>query len=218
MDHIDKKIDRAFQCLYLSNGMDYIGESVSQLEHALQSAYFAEQAGHSQEVILACLFHDIGHFASDTKQNKMADLGVVHHEWIGATLAYTLGFSAKVALLIGHHVNAKRYLAGKKKDYFERLSAASKKTLLFQGGVMTDEEMRHFEANTHFKDILRVRVNDEKAKEIGMEVPDLVYYRPYLYKHFVETARSIEHISLPNYVDNVWVEQFKASLEKRLLA
>lgn len=115
MNHIDQKIDRAFQYLWLSEGMDYIGESVSQLEHALQCAYFAEQAGHSQEVILACLFHDIGHFASDTKQNKMADLGVVHHEWIGAQLAYILGFSAKVALLIGNHVNAKRYLAGKKK-------------------------------------------------------------------------------------------------------
>ncbi|HHF0525080.1 TPA: HD domain-containing protein [Legionella anisa] len=213
MNHIDQKIDRAFQYLWLSEGMDYIGESVSQLEHALQCAYFAEQAGHSQEVILACLFHDIGHFASDTKQNKMADLGVVHHEWIGAQLAYILGFSAKVALLIGNHVNAKRYLAGKKKDYFERLSAASKKTLLFQGGVMSDEEMLHFEANTHFKEILRVRVNDEKAKEIGLEVPDLVYYRPYLYKHFAETLRSAENIVLPNYVDNLWVEQFKASLE-----
>ena len=45
----------------------------------------------------------------------MADLGIVHHEWIGAKLAYALGFSAKIALLIGHHVNAKRYLAGRKK-------------------------------------------------------------------------------------------------------
>ncbi|MGM9454811.1 HD domain-containing protein [Legionella bozemanae] len=218
MNHIDQKIDRAFQCLCLSKDMDYIGESVSQLEHALQCAYFAKQAGHSQEVILACLFHDIGHFASNTKQNKMADLGVVHHEWIGATLAYTLGFSAKVALLIGHHVNAKRYLAGKKKDYFERLSAASKKTLLFQGGVMSDEEMLHFEANTHFKDILRVRINDEKAKEIGMEVPALDSYRPYLYQHFAETVRSTEKIVLPNFVDNAWVEQIKASLENRPLA
>ncbi|QLZ68132.1 HD domain-containing protein [Legionella sp. PC1000] len=213
MNHIDQKIDRVFQYLCFSKDMDYIGESVSQLEHALQCAYFAEQAGHGQEVILACLLHDIGHFASDTEQNKMADLGVVHHEWIGAQLAYSSGFSAKVALLIGNHVNAKRYLAGKKKDYFERLSEASKKTLLFQGGVMSDEEMRHFEANTHFKDILRVRVNDEKAKEIGLEVPDLVYYRPYLYKHFEETVGCPVNMVLPDYVDNVWVEQFKASLE-----
>lgn len=210
---IDEKIDRAFQCLYLANDLDYIGEPISQLEHALQCAYFAEQAGHNQEVILACLFHDIGHFAANTKQNQMADLGVVHHEWVGAQLAYTLGFSAKIALLIGHHVNAKRYLAGKKKDYFERLSEASKKTLCFQGGVMSAEEMLHFEMNTHFKDILRVRVNDEKAKEMNLEVPNLAYYRLYLYKHFEETAGITKNILLPNYVDTVWADQFTAFLE-----
>ena len=213
MNLINQKIDRAFQYLCFAEDMDYIGEAVSQLEHALQCAYFAEQAGHNQEVILACLFHDVGHFIPDTKQNKMADLGVVHHEWLGAQLAYTLGFSAKVALLIGHHVNAKRYLAAKKKDYFARLSSASRQTLIFQGGVMSDEEMLNFERNIHFKDILRVRVNDEKAKQIDLPVPELTYYRPYLYKHFEETGRTTEHLVLPDFVDNAWAQQFKASLE-----
>src|SRR5579872_4177296 len=92
---------------------DYIGEPVSQLLHGLQCAYFAEQSGHSEEVILASLFHDIGHFASLTEQFTMADLGVMHHEWIGAKLVYDAGFSEKIAILIGHHVDAKRYLAGK---------------------------------------------------------------------------------------------------------
>ncbi|WP_082650868.1 HD domain-containing protein [Legionella steigerwaltii] len=213
MNYIDQKIDRAFQYLYRAKDLDYIGEHISQFEHALQCAYFAEQAGHSQEVILACLFHDIGHFALNTKQNKMADLGVVYHEWIGASLIYELGFSAKIALLIGNHVNAKRYLAGKKTDYSERLSEASKKTLSFQGGVMSEDEMFRFETNIHFKDILRVRVNDEKAKEIGLVIPELAYYRPYLYKHFEETVKSTESIVLPDYVDEVWVEEFKVFLE-----
>ncbi|KTD06378.1 HD domain protein [Legionella gratiana] len=211
--NIDQQIERVFQCLYIAQDMDYIGEPVSQLEHALQCAYFAEQAGHSQEVILACLFHDIGHFASDTLQNSMANLGVVHHEWIGAKLAYSLGFSAKIALLIGNHVKAKRYLAGKKKDYFDRLSEASKQTLSFQGGVMTDEEMFQFEKNPHFKDILRVRVNDEKAKKMGIDVPNLSYYRPYLYNHFEKTGRTTENTLLPNYVDKEWIEQFQSFLE-----
>ncbi|MCW8400613.1 HD domain-containing protein [Legionella sp. PATHC038] len=213
MNDIDQKINRAFQYLYSAQDMEYIGEPISQFEHALQCAYFAEQAGHDQEVILACLFHDIGHFALDTQQNKMADLGVVHHEWIGANLAYELGFSAKIALLIGNHVNAKRYLAGKKKDYFARLSEASKKTLFFQGGVMSEEEMLLFETNIHFKDILRVRINDEKAKEIGMDVPDLAYYRPYLYKHFEETMKSTACRRLIDYVDELWVGQLKVFLE-----
>ncbi|QMT59413.1 HD domain-containing protein [Legionella sp. PC997] len=213
MNSINQKIDRAFQYLGCAEDMDYIGESVSQLEHALQCAYFAEQAGHNLEVILACLFHDIGHFIPGTQQNMMADLGVVHHEWLGAQLAYSLGFSAKIALLIGNHVNAKRYLAAKKKDYYARLSAASRQTLIFQGGVMSDDEMLNFERNIYFKDILRVRVNDEKAKQIDLQVPALTYYRPYLYKHFEATMRPTENLVLPDFVDNTWVEQFKALLE-----
>ncbi|WP_232220512.1 HD domain-containing protein [Legionella tunisiensis] len=142
MDTVESKIDKALYCLKSAQYSNYIGESVSQLEHALQCAYFAEQAGHCQEVVLASLFHDIGHFASNTEQFCMADLGVVNHEWIGAKLAYDFGFSAKVALLIGYHVDAKRYLAGKKPSYFARLSEASKGTLSFQGGAMSNAEIR----------------------------------------------------------------------------
>src|SRR5437899_1039010 len=126
MHDIETRLARALQFLTFAEKTDYIGESVSQLKHALQCAYFAEQLGHSEEVILASLFHDIGHFASKSQQFQMDDLGVVNHEWIGAKLAYDVGFSAKVALLIGNHVNAKRYLASKKPSYYERLSEASK--------------------------------------------------------------------------------------------
>lgn len=212
--NIEQKIDKSLQYLSLANKMDYIGEPVSQLEHALQCAYFAEKAGHSQEVILACLFHDIGHFASETKQRNMENLGIVHHEWIGAKIAYDLGLSAKVALLIGHHVNAKRYLAGKKKDYLARLSEASKKTLAFQGGVMSDDEMHQFECNPHYKDILRVRIHDEKAKQLNLKVPDLHYYRSYLLNHFKKTLETTANSSLCDYVDKQWVAQFKSFLQK----
>ncbi|KTC86659.1 HD domain-containing protein [Legionella brunensis] len=215
MENLENKINRAFSCLKSVKDTDYIGESVSQLEHALQAAYFAEQAGHSREVILASLFHDMGHFASDTQQFTMANLGVVNHEWIGAKLAYDLGFSAKVALLVGYHVEAKRYLAAKKSNYFDRLSEASKGTLAFQGGVMSFEEMHHFETHPYFKEILQVRVNDEKAKEIDLKVPELNYYRPHLCEHFKENRASLHHdLMLTNYIDVRWVERLKIALEK----
>lgn len=132
MNAINQKIERAFQYLRSAKKMDYIGEPISQLEHALQCAYFAEQAGHSEEIVLACLFHDIGHFAGETKQNRMADLGIVLHEWIGASLAYELGFSAKIALLIGNHVNAKRYLAGRKKIILSAYLKQARKPFYFK--------------------------------------------------------------------------------------
>lgn len=194
---------------------DYIGEAVSQIEHALQCAYFAEKSGHSEEVILACLLHDIGHFSSTTEQNQMADLGVVYHEWIGAQLAYELNFSAKVALLIGYHVDAKRYLAGKNMTYYERLSSASKQTLGYQGGPMDAEEMQAFEQLPYFKEILQVRVNDEKAKEVDLVVPGLEHYYPLMQRNIQKTS-SVESYNLPDFVNAQWVEEFKHCLIRSL--
>jgi predicted HD phosphohydrolase len=177
MDLSEKKIDLALSYLAKAQHTDYIGEPVSQLQHALQCAYFAKQSGHSKEVILASLFHDIGHFASNTIQPHMADLGIIYHEWIGSYLMYELGFSAKIALLIGYHVDAKRYLAAQKTNYMSRLSQASKNTLNFQGGVMSVLDREHFAKLPLFKEILQVRINDEKAKELDLKVPELDAYR-----------------------------------------
>jgi len=47
--------------LYIKNGdNDYIGENVSQIEHALQAALLAENQSYPDHVILASFLHDIG--------------------------------------------------------------------------------------------------------------------------------------------------------------
>ena len=43
----------------------YSGEPVTQLEHALQTAHFAEQSGADDELVTACLLHDLGHLLND---------------------------------------------------------------------------------------------------------------------------------------------------------
>ena len=43
----------------------YAGEPVTQLEHALQTAHLAEQAGADDELVTACLLHDLGHLLQD---------------------------------------------------------------------------------------------------------------------------------------------------------
>ena len=53
--------------LYIKNGdNDYIGENVSQIEHALQAALLAENQSYPDHVILASFLHDInsGHRTS----------------------------------------------------------------------------------------------------------------------------------------------------------
>lgn len=219
MSHTNEKITLLTQHFLTAGTTDYIGEPLSQIEHALQAAYFAEQSGHSEDVILASLLHDIGHFFSTTEQHHMADLGIVYHEWIGAKLAYDLNFSAKVALLIGYHVDAKRYLARKKPLYLERLSSASLQTLAHQGGPMEPLEMVAFEQLPYFKEILQVRINDEKAKEVDLRVPDFNFYQPRIQHHMkgqdINRDSLNEAFILTDYITPQWVAHFKAHLQQR---
>ncbi|WP_128544941.1 phosphonate degradation HD-domain oxygenase [Larkinella soli] len=166
---------------------DYYGEPVTQLEHMLQSAVLAEKAGADAETVIAAFLHDIGHLLpSESAEDHMDDYGRVDHEKLGADWLRERGFSEKVAQLIEHHVNAKRYLTYKNPAYFARLSEASLKTLEFQGGPMTPEEAAEFERNPYFRGILQVRGWDEQAKETGLTLPGperyLALCRAYLEK------------------------------------
>lgn len=164
--------------LFAQGGQDaYFGEPVTQIEHALQCALLAEQAGADDETIVAAFLHDIGHLLPpELAGGYMDGYGTVDHEKLGADYLRERGFSEKVAQLIEHHVNAKRYLVFKNPKYFARLSEASVKTLEFQGGPMTAEEAAAFEANPYFKGILQMRTWDEQAKIPNLPTPDMDYY------------------------------------------
>jgi 2-amino-1-hydroxyethylphosphonate dioxygenase (glycine-forming) len=153
---------------------DYIGEPVSQLEHMSQSAQLAMSEGFDDEVILAAFFHDIGHICvMNQSENSMGGYGVKSHEKIGADYLRAKGFPERVAKLVESHVQAKRYLTFKFPEYFNSLSEASKLTLGFQGGVMTNEEATAFEKDSLFETSIRMRKWDELAKEIDVPILDL---------------------------------------------
>lgn len=164
--------------LFARSGQDaYYGEPVTQLEHALQCAQLAEKAGADDETVAAAFLHDIGHLLPvESAAGYMDGYGTVDHEKLGADYLREQGFSEKVAQLIEHHVNAKRYLVFKKPDYLARLSKASLRTLAFQGGPMTPEEAAAFETNPYFREILQVRGWDEQAKIPGLATPGMSYY------------------------------------------
>jgi putative nucleotidyltransferase with HDIG domain len=101
-----------------------------------QAADLAEKEGYDEEVILAAFFHDIGHLCSSGHEAESMDgFGTVNHEKLGADYLREKGFSERLAILVEGHVIAKRYLTYKFPSYYNRLSAASKATLDFQGEV-----------------------------------------------------------------------------------
>jgi phosphonate degradation associated HDIG domain protein len=174
----DEKLDLIFGLYEAYGNEDYIGEPVSQIEHMCQSAQLAEKEGFDEEVILAAFFHDIGHLFSHLHTTEsMGGFGTKRHEQIGADYLRKLGFSEKIAKLVENHVQAKRYLTFRYPEYFERLSEASRQTLVYQGGPMTESEAAEFETDPLFEASLKMRTWDEEAKLEFVPLPDLGKYR-----------------------------------------
>jgi len=165
-------------------GEEYTGEKVSQLEHMVQAAQLAEQQGFDDEVILAAFLHDIGHICEAAHgDNEMGGYGIKSHEEIAARFLAEKGFSEKIIRLVQSHVDAKRYLTCRYPEYYEQLSDASKKTLEYQGGKMTEKEAAVFEKDPLFTLIIQMRKWDEQAKIEGQPLPQLEYYHQLLLKH-----------------------------------
>jgi phosphonate degradation associated HDIG domain protein len=166
-------------------GEEYAGEKVTQLEHMVQAAQLAEEQGYDEEVVLAAFLHDIGHIteAAVPGDQRMGKFGIKDHEAIGAEYLREKGFSKKVCRLVESHVEAKRYLTVRDPAYYARLSEASKKTLEYQGGPMTEEEAAAFEQYPLFDLIIKMRTWDEEAKIEHKPLPDLERYRQMMTRH-----------------------------------
>jgi phosphonate degradation associated HDIG domain protein len=161
----------------------YVGEPVSQLEHALQTAHHAERSGAPDALVAAALLHDIGHVIHELPEDA-ADHGVdTRHEQLGhAWLARYCG--CEVTEPIRLHVPAKRYLCATDADYLGQLSPASVQSLQLQGGPLSGAEISQFEQNPYYGQAVALRRWDDLAKVPGMEVAGLDHYRPRLAKIF----------------------------------
>ena len=165
--------------IYLEQGTKPYTEVVSQLEHALQCAWLAEQESGDGDLIAAAFLHDIGHMMQKHGQGA-ADRGIDDkHEDIARGWAAKV-FSPRVAQAIGLHVDTKRYLCAARPGYFETLSPASVKSLELQGGPMTADEVQAFESQPNYQDAVKVREWDDRAKIAGLETPGIEHFRPYM--------------------------------------
>jgi phosphonate degradation associated HDIG domain protein len=162
---------------FAKRGHEGYGEGVSQLEHALQCAVFAERAGAAEPLIVATLLHDIGHMLHDLPED-IADSGIdTEHESLGSAWL-SQHFGPEVSEPVRLHVAAKRYLSANEAGYYDVLSEASKLSLKLQGGPMSPQEQAKFGAERFFKDAVSLRRWDDEGKVVGMETPDLAYFEP----------------------------------------
>ena len=171
---------------YRVHGHRHYGEDVTELQHALQCAAFARQAGDPPVVIAAALLHDYGHLCHQFGED-IANHGVdARHEHVGYQKLKPL-FTDDLVDACRLHVAAKRYLCWKEPAYLDGLSDASRTSLHLQGGPMNADEAREFESEPHFDLAVRVRRYDDMGKVPEMATPDLDSFIPLL-QTFVRTA------------------------------
>lgn len=156
---------------------EYLGEPVTMAQHMLQGATLAEAEGQREEIIVAALLHDIGHFTSEFGTFSMEDTEDRFHEEAGAKILEEF-FPTLVTDCVRFHVAAKRYLCATNSSYFAKLSEASVHSLNLQGGPMSHAEVGEFEKNPNAEDIVTVRLFDDAGKEPEMMTPDFAYFAP----------------------------------------
>ena len=155
--------------------IEYAGEGVTQLEHALQSAQLAERSDASPELVTAALLHDLGHLLNPQGDTPSARGIDDQHQYFAIPFLGPL-FPAAVIEAIRLHVDAKRALCAIDPEYYEALSVDSKRSLTLQGGVFARGELQAFLARAHAEDAMRVRRWDDAAKVPGATTPPLSHY------------------------------------------
>lgn len=158
-------------------GEEYLGEPVTMGQHMLQGATIAEQSGQPDDIIVAALLHDIGHFTSEFGSFSMDDTEDRHHEEAGAEVLERF-FPSVITDCVRFHVAAKRYLCATRPEYNSRLSEASLHSLSLQGGPMSAEEVVEFERNPNLQAIVTVRYLDDAGKRPDMETPGYAHFAP----------------------------------------
>lgn len=162
--------------LYAARGTRRYGlNSISQLEHALQGAALAAAAGETDALVVATLLHDIGHMIHDLGEAP-AKRGLDDRHEALASDFLARGFGPDVTEPIRLHVAAKRYLCATEPEYALKLSPDSVRSLALQGGPMSAAEVLVFEATDYWRDAVRLRRYDEKAKVPGLDVPQFASY------------------------------------------
>ncbi len=158
-------------------GSEYGGESVTQLEHALQCAALAVECGASESLVVAALLHDIGHLLHDLPDDA-PEIGIDDRHEVSGQNFLKKYFGDDVCEPVHLHVDAKRYLCAVDGDYFSRLSRPSVVSLELQGGPMSEQEVAEFERHTFYREAVQLRTWDDEGKIQGLDVPSIDAYLP----------------------------------------
>ena len=196
LDWIDTALESIELAFHSAEGMAYLGEDVTMIQHQLQAAALAVDSGGIDEFVVAALLHDIGHMITGdeltTASEELDANRDAHHDAAGARWL-SRWFGPEVVEPVRLHVAAKRFLVATEPGYAARLSDASTHTLRLQGGPMSVVEVAAFEALDFAHDAVALRRLDEAAKDASTDAPELGAHQEILVRvlHREATRRSV---------------------------
>jgi len=148
------------------------GTTVSQLDHALQTAaLLRHEHPDDPELAAAGLVHDIGHLLPGVDDRAHADAGA-------SLVRAALG--ERVAGLVALHVVAKRFLLATEPAYGGVLAPDSVASLVAQGGPLPAGAVAAFEGLPLATAATALRRADDAGKTERLEVRDLGSWVPLL--------------------------------------
>lgn len=160
---------------------------VTQLQHALQSAALATEAGAADTLVVAALLHDLGHLVYEQCSDELSTKRDDVHQF--AALPFLRPhLPAAVLEPIRLHVDAKRFLCGTVAGYWNTLSDGSKRSLALQGGPYAAEAAAAFITQPHAQEAVQLRRWDDLAKDVQRQVPGFSAYRASLNRLMLKPA------------------------------
>ncbi|MFF2850975.1 HD domain-containing protein [Streptomyces sp. NPDC058001] len=167
---VEELMDLLHACRGAWDTPDRSGDPVDLHDHALQTAALLRRSHPSdKELQVAGLTHDIGQLLRPGDDAR-------HAQHAADAVRPLLG--ERVARLVALHVPAKRYLATTEPGH--PLTRQSVLTLMTQGGAMSPEEVRAFEADPNAADAVTLRQADDAAKVVGLDAGVLEDWHPVL--------------------------------------
>jgi phosphonate degradation associated HDIG domain protein len=159
-----------------AKAQEYLGEDITLIEHMVQCGDLAKSDRAPDWLVVAALLHDVGHILIPDAQEAQDAGSDRHHDEVGASWL-TQRFPNNVVQAVKLHVDAKKYLVATNPEYFDKLSAASKATLLIQGGAFSPRECEDFLRQDFADEAVQLRLWDDTAKVRGISDASLDRFR-----------------------------------------
>ena len=176
----------------------YSGEPVTQLEHALQTAHFAEQSDASDELVTACLLHDLGHLLNE--QGETPTLRGIDDTHQYFALPFLRGLFADRGARCDQAARRCQALPlpGRRAATTRRLSDDSKRSLALQGGVFDAAGAAALPRPARRRTTrCMLRQWDDLAKQAELATPSLAHFLDRAARCALRRARDDAALSWP---------------------